>query len=425
MAETVKINDIASQLNTASRLVVDTDFFWIYMGNGTQVKIPAEWVRAYLTNGITPTVDENGHWIVGGTDTGVVAEGKTPQFRGGVLGIEVSYDKGLTWTQCVAYTDMNPELQPLIDAYNAIVDSEAGRVEAETLRVEAETARKNSWAAWFEDTTNGVKALWSSWFAATKKAWSDWFGATDAAGVRKTWSDWFEAIKQAWSEFNTAAQDAETARANAETLRSQAESARANAENIRREQEADRVSAEQARASAEETRQSQEATRVSQENARIQAEAARKSAWAAWFENATTGVMAVWNSWFGTSTDTGVQGEWTTLKTDATAATTSATNAAKAANEATAASQKQTESCKEATDLATELNEHPQKQGENGNWWKWNTETNEYEDTGIIARGGGMYPMVRTRRNHVIWYDSTDGFKERIVRRRNHTVIKL
>lgn len=90
-----------------------------------------------------------------------------------------------------------------------------------------------------------------------------------------------------------------------------------------------------------------------------------------------------------------------------------------------AARQAQVAACKEATDLAEELNAHPQMQGSNGNWWKWNTETNEYEDTGIIARGGGMYPMVRTRRNHVIWYDSTDGFKERIVRRRNHTIIKL
>ena len=90
-----------------------------------------------------------------------------------------------------------------------------------------------------------------------------------------------------------------------------------------------------------------------------------------------------------------------------------------------AARQAQVAACKAATDLAEELNAHPQMQGSNGNWWKWNTETNEYEDTDIIARGGGMYPMVRTRRNHVIWYDSTDGFKERIVRRRNHTVIKL
>ena len=35
----VNINDVASQLNTASRLVVSTDFFWIYMANGSQAKI--------------------------------------------------------------------------------------------------------------------------------------------------------------------------------------------------------------------------------------------------------------------------------------------------------------------------------------------------------------------------------------------------
>jgi hypothetical protein len=47
----VNINDVASQLNTASRLVVSTDFFWIYMANGSQVKIPAEFARAYLIAG--------------------------------------------------------------------------------------------------------------------------------------------------------------------------------------------------------------------------------------------------------------------------------------------------------------------------------------------------------------------------------------
>lgn len=83
------------------------------------------------------------------------------------------------------------------------------------------------------------------------------------------------------------------------------------------------------------------------------------------------------------------------------------------------------ELCETATDLAEELNAHPQMQGDNGNWWRWNPQTDAYEDTGIIARGGGMYPMVRSRRNHVIWYDSTDGFKERIKRRRNHTIISL
>ena len=41
------------------------------------------------------------------------------------------------------------------------------------------------------------------------------------------------------------------------------------------------------------------------------------------------------------------------------------------------------------------MNEHPQKQGDNGNWWKWNVNTHAYEDTGIVARGATMYPIFR------------------------------
>ena len=252
------------------------------------------------------------------------------------------------------------------NAESARAKAETSRANAESARVQAETDRTNAWAAWFENASTGVKALWAAWFNATKQAWSDWFGATESAGVRKTWTDWFTAVKNAWNEFNTTA--------------SQAETARVNAENTRRLQEVERVSAEQDRAS---------------EFATIKSDAAEAKSAA--------------NS----------------AATKANSAAASANEATAKANTATANSDKQTALCKSATDLAEELNAHPQMQGENGNWWKWNTETNEYEDTGIIARGGGMYPMVRSRRNHVIWYDSTDGFKERIVRRRNHTIIKL
>lgn len=399
MADIPKINDIASQLSTASRLVVSTDYFWVYAYDkslGEQyVKIPAEFVRAYLTNGITPVIDENGNWTIGGKPTGVKAEGVTPMLRSnGTLGIEVSYDKGKTWSTVVLYSELDPDLQSLIDAYNAIVKSEQGRVNAETSRVQAETDRQNAWATWFENTSTGVKALWTAWFAATKKAWSDWFGATESAGVRKTWTDWFTAVKNAWNEFNTTA--------------SQAETARVNAENTRREQEVSRVSAEQARASEFTTIKSDAASATSAANsAATKANAASTSANNA-ADNAT---KAAQNA-----------NEKASL---ADTAATNANNKAVLANTAAANSDKQTALCKSATDLAEELNAHPQIQGSNGNWWKWNPDTDTYEDTGIIARGGGMYPMVRSRRNHVIWYDSTDGFKERIVRRRNHTIIKL
>ena len=58
------------------------------------------------------------------------------------------------------------------------------------------------------------------------------------------------------------------------------------------------------------------------------------------------------------------------------------------------AATKATEASKTQTALAKELNEHPQKQGDNGNWWKWNTTTKLYEDTGIPAKGGMLYPIM-------------------------------
>ena len=60
----------------------------------------------------------------------------------------------------------------------------------------------------------------------------------------------------------------------------------------------------------------------------------------------------------------------------------------KPATDAAAASKTQTA-------IAKELNEHPQKQGDNGNWWKWNINTHAYEDTGVVARGATMYPIFR------------------------------
>ena len=58
------------------------------------------------------------------------------------------------------------------------------------------------------------------------------------------------------------------------------------------------------------------------------------------------------------------------------------------------AANKATEASKTQTALAKELNEHPQKQGDNGNWWKWNTTTKLYEDTGLPAKGGMLYPSM-------------------------------
>lgn len=250
---TVNINDVASQLNTASRLVVSTDFFWIYMANGSQAKIPAEFARAYLIAGIKPVINNNGHWEIGGEDLGVVAEGKTPQFRGGAMGIEVSYDNGKTWAQVVAYTDIDPDLDALAAAYTKVTQGEADRVKAENTRNSNETARQN----------------------------------------------------------------AETTRNNNETARKTAETQRQK--------------------------------------------------------------------------DT-----------------------------STAISNSQTQ-----TAIAKELNEHPVKMGDNGNWWQWNIKTHAYEDTGIVARGGAMYPTFKHVNNKLYIVDYGSNVSERVVKKGNKLVFRI
>lgn len=249
----VNINDVASQLNTASRLMVSTDFFWVYMANGSQVKIPAEFARAYLIAGIKPAINDNGHWEIGGEDLGVVAMGKTPQFRGGTMGIEVSYDNGQTWSQVVAYTDIDPDLEALAAAYTKVTQGEADRVNAENTRNSNETARQNA-----ETTRNSN----------------------------------------------------EVARKTAETKRQQDTSA------------------------------------------------------------------AITNS--------------------------------------------QTQ-----TAIAKELNEHPVKMGDNGNWWQWNIRTHAYEDTGIVARGGAMYPTFKHVGNKLYIVDYGSNVSERVVKNGNKLVFRI
>ena len=277
----ININDVASQLNTASRLIVSTDFFWVYMANGSQVKIPAEFARAYLIAGIKPVINNNGHWEIGGEDLGVVAVGKTPQFRGGTMGIEVSYDNGQTWSQVVAYTDIDPDLESLAAAYTKVTQGEADRVKAENTRNSNETARQN-----------------------------------------------------------------------AETTRNNKETARQTAENTRN--------------SNETARQNAETTRNNNETARKNAETKRQQDTSAAITNSQT-----------------------------------------------------------QTAIAQELNEHPVKMGDNGNWWQWNIRTHAYEDTGIVARGGAMYPTFKHVGNKLYIVDYGSNVSERVVKKGNKLVFRI
>ena len=200
--------------------------------------------------------------------------------------------------------------------------------------------------------------------------------------------------KTAIEENENARQTAEQTRQTQETARQTAESTRNSNETTRKNQEATRVTQENTRQSNETTRNSNEETRKKQESTRQSQEAARVEA----------------------------EKKRVTAENGRASAETSRVNAEIKRKEDTKTA---IANSKTQTDLAKELNEHPQMQGENGNWWKWNTETKEYEDTGIIARGGMMYPTFEIFDNDLYVTNAGSNIEERIALEDNELILKL
>lgn len=202
------------------------------------------------------------------------------------------------------------------------------------------------------------------------------------------------ASKKAIEQNEETRKTAEQTRATSEAARVKAEQGRADVENKRVAAESERSLAEQKRVSAETARASAEKSRVDVENDRQEAEKSRSDA-------EVQRVVAE-------------QGRVGAEKRRETAEHLRETNTSTAI-----------ESSKTQTDLAKELNEHPTKMGDNGNWWRWNLQSHAYEDTGIIARGGAMYPTFRQSRNKLLMIDYGSNVSEHVVKRRNKLVIKV
>lgn len=202
------------------------------------------------------------------------------------------------------------------------------------------------------------------------------------------------ASKKAIEQNEETRKTAEQTRATSEAARVKAEQGRADVENKRVAAESARSSAEQKRASAETDRASAENSRVSLENERQTAERARSNAEA----DRTLAEAGRVNAEAGR-----VSAEHLRETNTSTAIASSVVQ----------------------TNLAKELNEHPTIAGENGNWWRWNLQTHAYEDTGITARGGAMYPTFRQSRNKLLMIDYGSNVSEHVVKRRNKLVIKV
>lgn len=213
-----------------------------------------------------------------------------------------------------------------------------------------------------------------------------------------------EAAKKATSDTlasKKAIEQNEEARKTAEQTRAASEASRVKSEQARVEVEIKRVSAESARSSAEQKRASAETARASSETSRVNVENQRQAAERARSEAEADRTLAEAGR---------VSAEQDRVNAEHLRETNTSTAIASSVVQ---------------TSLAKELNEHPTIAGENGNWWRWNLQTHAYEDTGIIARGGAMYPTFRQSRNKLLMIDYGSNVSEHVVKRRNKLVIKV
>lgn len=303
---------------------------------------------------------------------------------------EMVYDLAHINTVPVLYDDNNGTRKQVIVPMKVFTkDLDAELVEAKKATTAANTAAATANTA----ASNADKAREG---LETKKQQVD-----DAIGASKTAT---EAAKQATTDTlasKKAIEQNEETRKTAEQTRATSEAARVKAEQGRADVENKRVAAESARSLAEQKRVSAETVRASAENSRVKVENDRQAAEKNRSDAEAKRVVAE-------------HGRVGAEKRRETAEHLRETNTSTAI-----------ESSKTQTDLAKELNEHPTKMGDNGNWWRWNLQSHAYEDTGIIARGGAMYPTFRQSRNKLLMIDYGSNVSEHVVKRRNKLVIKV
>lgn len=256
-----------------------------------------------------------------------------------VDGVAVSVKVSLEEIQA-AYEDVRAATA---DARQAVTDSEALRIDllaAESTRAASEAARQQ------------------------------------AENLRGEDEDVRKAAEEDRKSNESARQSQESQRSDAESARQSNETTREENEQARMEAEEQRAASEAARGEAEAVRESNEATRLSNETARGAAESTRVA----------TEIEREANELTRKSNESNRQAQEAERQANTATAITNADTATASANTAAQNAIKAKQDTEAATALATELNNHPMIIQDDV-WYKWNAETDAYENTGISAKG--------------------------------------
>lgn len=209
-----------------------------------------------------------------------------------------------------------------------------------------------------------------------------------------------DAANAAATAANTAATNADTATGEANTATTNANAATESANNAATSANAAATAANNAADRVDDSITDISAEKTSAINAANSANQAATSANSA----ATEATEAATSANNAASAASNAATEANTATTKANTAASSATSAANAANN--------------AASYANEMADHTPIIGEDGLWYRWNTETKEYEDTGMLSKGDAgqsfkviaQYDTEEDLRTAVPDGSNTDGF---------------
>ena len=164
--------------------VSELDNILLVQSTGVNGKMTVALFKTAVRNDVTPSIKENVWWI-GTVNTGIVAAGKTPEFRKGDLGIEWKYTTDTAWKLLVNYESISLTFDDLTEAqknslklhFSDLTGAEIAQLQqpardmiatlqatntsvtdAENLRVEAEEKRKTDTAAAIKSATDAAGA---------------------------------------------------------------------------------------------------------------------------------------------------------------------------------------------------------------------------------------------------------------------------
>lgn len=97
--------------------VSNSDHVVLSLFSGKPGKMTVSLFRSLVTKGVTPSIDSEGNWLVGDTQTGVPAEGRTPEFRRAEAGVEFKYttDDDTQWKLLISYADLRIKYEDLTE----------------------------------------------------------------------------------------------------------------------------------------------------------------------------------------------------------------------------------------------------------------------------------------------------------------------